>query len=99
MSIPGRVVQSLQGHDKGRCFFVTAGEGDYVFLVDGKTRKLQSPKRKKAKHVEVKEAWAHPIAARIAEGMPVLDRDIRRALGAFRDKESGTKEGMTLGKK
>ncbi|MEG2282831.1 MAG: KOW domain-containing RNA-binding protein, partial [Rikenellaceae bacterium] len=44
-------VKSAFGRDKDRYFVVVKSDGDFVFLVDGKVRKLLSPKKKRTKHV------------------------------------------------
>ena len=44
------IVKSAAGRDKGKLFFVLEAEEDFLLLADGKTRKLESPKRKKRKH-------------------------------------------------
>ncbi len=50
----GALVVSLAGHDKGKTFVITGIENEtYVLLADGKTRKVNSPKRKKVKHIKV----------------------------------------------
>lgn len=48
----GQVVYSKNGRDKGRVFVVLSVEGDMVYLTDGKRRTLETPKRKKIKHVQ-----------------------------------------------
>ena len=45
------IVRSDAGRDKGKLFVVLAVEGEYLLLADGKSRKLESPKRKKRRHV------------------------------------------------
>ena len=47
------VVVSTAGHDKGQIFFVLEEDGTYAYLVDGKTRKIENPKRKKIKHLKL----------------------------------------------
>ena len=47
----GRVVISSAGHDSGRRMVVTGADGGFVFVADGKERKLESPKKKNIKHV------------------------------------------------
>jgi hypothetical protein len=47
----GRIVVSLSGHDKDRLYLVVGEENGYLFLSDGKIRRLQKPKRKKIKHI------------------------------------------------
>lgn len=49
----GCVVKSAQGKDKGRYFCVVELKDGYCFLRDGKIHKLEKPKRKKIKHVQV----------------------------------------------
>lgn len=48
----GTLVISLAGHDGGKAFAVLKTEGEYVYLADGRTRKISSPKRKKIKHIK-----------------------------------------------
>jgi ribosomal protein L14E/L6E/L27E len=52
----GTVVKSLKGRDKDKYFCVVCIEDGYVYLCDGKERKLSNPKRKKIKHVKVTQA-------------------------------------------
>ena len=50
----GKVVKSLKGHDTGRVYLVIATIAeDFVLLADGKYRKLDGPKQKRVKHLEV----------------------------------------------
>ena len=88
----GDVVRSTAGHDKDGLFLVLQAEGDFLWLVDGKRRKLETPKKKRRKHVVSAGVWTHPVAGRLQNGEPVLDSDIRRALAAFRNRFSETKE-------
>ena len=52
----GTVVKSLKGRDKDKYFCVVCIEDGYVYLCDGKERKLSNPKRKKIKHIKVTQA-------------------------------------------
>ena len=91
----GDVVRSLAGHDKGSLFCVVSTEGDFLLLVNGKERKLNSPKRKRVKHVQRAGTSDHPVFLRLRVGETVGDNELRKALAAFRD-ETTVKEGMTL---
>ena len=82
----GDVVRSLAGHDQGQLFLVSREEGDFVWLVDGKSRKIETPKKKRRKHVVSAGFWTHPVAGRMKDGEPVLDSEIRKALAVFRNK-------------
>ncbi|MDO5707172.1 MAG: KOW domain-containing RNA-binding protein [Andreesenia angusta] len=50
----GQLVESKQGRDKGRLYFVIEVIDDnYLKIVDGRYRKLNNPKLKKNKHLIV----------------------------------------------
>ena len=82
----GDVVCSAAGHDKGQLFLVIREEGDFLWLADGKCRKIETPKKKRRKHVVSAGLWTHPVAGRMKDGEPVLDSEIRKALAVFRNK-------------
>ena len=46
------LIVSKAGRDKGQLFFVIDADEQYVYLADGKSRKLEKPKRKKRRHVQ-----------------------------------------------
>lgn len=52
----GRIAVSTQGRDCGRYYVVVSAEGRYVYLADGSTRKLSSPKKKNIKHIRLLDA-------------------------------------------
>jgi len=78
------IVTSIAGRDKGNYFFVVDTDGEYVLIADGKCRKLETPKRKKQKHLI--------LAARAESGVMnsfeihdnVLNSELRRELAVFR---------------
>ena len=43
----GSVVLANAGRDKGRYFVAVAASGGFVYIADGKERKLEKPKRKR----------------------------------------------------
>ena len=47
----GMMARSKSGHDAGKVYVITKVEEAYVYLVDGKVRTLDKPKKKKKKHV------------------------------------------------
>ena len=51
--VPGQIVKSKAGHDKGCVFFVVEVlDDEYVLIADGGRRKYDSPKKKKVKHLQ-----------------------------------------------
>ena len=88
----GEGVRSVAGHDKGELFCIVGMQGVHLLLANGKQRKIAAPKRKKPIHVVGLKpaAFDHPAIGKLKQGEPVSDRELRRALAAF-------KEGITLG--
>jgi large subunit ribosomal protein L14e len=80
----GTVVLSKAGRDKGR-YFVIVGIADeqYVLLCDGDLRKLQSPKRKKVKHIAVKPVTLPSVKEKLERGAGIFDAEIRHGLEAL----------------
>lgn len=50
----GCIVKSLKGHDTGRIYVVLSEINEsFVLLADGRYRKLENPKQKRLKHLEL----------------------------------------------
>ena len=80
----GQVVYSKSGHDKGDVQMIVAVEGEYLFLADGRRRKLEKPKRKKKMHVQPTFYVEEDVAAKLQTGAYLLDADIKKALKKYR---------------
>ena len=77
------IVIALAGRDQGKYFFVIECDGQYVTIADGKSRRLEHPKRKKLKHVrKVFRADSH-VARKLLSGDRVLNSELRRELAEF----------------
>ena len=74
----GTVVKRLAGRDKERHSVVVALENEYVFIADGKVRKLEHPKKKNIRHV-----W--PTEGVIPLGPETTNRQIRTILSGYND--------------
>ena len=77
------IVKSTAGRDQGRLFFVLEVEGDFLLLADGKARKLESPKRKKKKHVSFVTRYGCRAAEKIRGGEKITNSELRKALAKF----------------
>lgn len=84
----GQVVFSKSGRDKGRPFIVLSIEEEYAYLVDGKLRKIASPKYKSIKHIQKTNDAIEWIKQRIIEDKMVSDADIRKVLKNYLEKAS-----------
>ena len=85
--LPGNVVFSKKGRDKGRVFVVLLSlDADFVMIADGDTRKLDRPKKKRLKHLTACPAELPEILALFAKHQ-LKDADIRKALKPYQDND------------
>ena len=91
--VKGQLVRSKAGRDKGQLFYVIDTDEQYVYLADGKSRKLEKPKRKKRKHVEQVPRTESRIAEKIRNGEKVLNSELRKELASFGQKQSQNQGG------
>ena len=70
------------GRDKGRTFIVIDFDEEFIYLADGDLRKLEKPKKKKLKHVQMVNKVDLGIKEKLEKGY-ILDADLRKAIKAF----------------
>ena len=87
------LVVSKAGRDKGQLFYVIDTDEQYVYLADGKSRKLEKPKRKKRKHIEQIPRTESRIAEKIRNGEKVLNSELRKELASLGQKQSQNQGG------
>lgn len=74
----GYIVKSLKGHDTDRVYVVASKVNeDFVLVVDGKYRKLDNPKLKRIKHLEVIRESELPAG--------LTDKAVEKSLNRFRE--------------
>lgn len=75
--LTGRLALSLAGRDKGITCVITgnAPEEGFVLIADGRTRKVEAPKKKKLKHLKLID-WV-PEEERRIEAAHLTNRLIR----------------------
>lgn len=83
----GLLVQSIAGHDKGSYFFIFKEEDEYIYLVDGKYRCLDRPKKKKKKHVKSLVWEKQSPGDKIREKQKVTDEEIKYFIRCFKREE------------
>jgi len=48
-----KLVKSIAGHDKDSWYIAVKQESGFVYIADGRRRKLAQPKKKNIRHVEI----------------------------------------------
>lgn len=89
------IVVSLAGRDKDRLFIVMETEPNFVYLVDGRLRKLEEPKKKRRKHVAFVTNLGDRLATKIRNGEKVLNSEIRRALSEYTAQDGDGKSAVS----
>ena len=87
------IVRSDAGRDKGKLFVVLAMEGEFLLLADGKSRKVENPKRKKRRHVLFVSAEETRLADKLKRGDKITNSELRRTLAIFREEVQPDQEG------
>ncbi|MCI6867685.1 MAG: KOW domain-containing RNA-binding protein [Lachnospiraceae bacterium] len=73
---------SRAGHDKDTVYVVLKSDDTYLWLADGKRRLLETPKKKKWKHVQVIKCLPDEILSQMQN--ITLDAHVRRLLADYR---------------
>lgn len=79
----GSIVLSLAGRDKGGLYIVTELKDNYALIVDGKVHKVENPKLKKLKHLEVQGLTDEVLAKKVKNGSKITNQEIKRVLKKF----------------
>lgn len=83
--VKGQVVISKAGRDKGDKFIVVEYIEPYVFLADGKLRRLEAPKKKKIKHIQVTKYIDDVLHDHLLKDLRITNADIRKSLSEIID--------------
>ena len=87
------IVRSDAGRDKGKLFYVLETQGEYLLLADGKSRKVESPKRKKRRHVQFVAEGDGRLSNKIKSEETITNSELRRTLAAYREEVHPDQEG------
>ena len=74
------VVASTAGRDADKWFYVISMDDTYLYLANGKDRRIENPKRKKRKHAAKVLRSETRVAAKLRNGDKVLNSELRRDL-------------------
>ena len=87
------IIQSDAGRDKGKLFYVLGVEGEFLLLADGKSRRVEAPKRKKRRHVLFVASEETRVSEKIKGEEKITNSELRRTLAAYRTEIQPDQEG------
>ncbi len=80
----GDIVYSRAGRDQGRYFLVIGlVDEQYVLIADGKLRRIETPKRKKVKHLRALPQQDLRICEKVRNGEKLTNSEIRREMASL----------------
>ncbi len=85
----GSVVRSKAGRDKGDLFIVLSREGEYAYLANGDSRKVDTPKKKKLKHLQPSGKVSEFIQNKLETVGKVTNSEVRKALADIGEQNNG----------
>ena len=77
--IVGSFVIATAGHDSGKYYVIFETDHEYVYLVDGRIRTLDRPKKKKEIHVRMLSEIDQSLADKV-KCKTVRNEEIKRAI-------------------
>ncbi len=81
--VPGQLVKSTQGRDRGQWMIILEVlDDDYVLLCDGKIRKIEKPKKKKLKHISKTNIIFDDLQKKIIQNN-ISNADMRKKLADY----------------
>ena len=87
-----QLVEATAGREKGKVFYVLETDGEYLLLADGKSRRVEAPKRKKRKHARFIADTGDRVAEKIGNNDKVTNSELRKAIAAFGEKDYPNRE-------
>ena len=74
----GKIVISKKGRDMGKYLAVINCDKNYVFVADGKERKLETTKRKNIKHISI-------TADTLTKDQMKTNKQLKKAIAVYKD--------------
>ena len=81
----GDIVISICGHDMGEWYIVKSVQNEFVYLIDGKNKPIEKPKKKKIKHIVKANYFAEEIAQKLLNEKYIQNAEVRKAIKFFKN--------------
>ncbi len=76
----GYFATSKAGHDKGKKYIILDVDDLFVYLVNGVTKTLEAPKKKKKIHIQVQCCIDDKLRLKLIDNCKITNDDIKEAL-------------------
>ena len=76
----GKFAKSKAGHDKDQIYVIAKEDAEYVYLMDGKTKTVDKPKKKKKKHIQMILKEDENVSRKLQENETLTNEEIKAAI-------------------
>ncbi|WP_099469097.1 KOW domain-containing RNA-binding protein [Konateibacter massiliensis] len=79
----GMLAASKAGHDKDGLYVIIRVEKEYVYLVNGKSRTFDNPKRKNKKHIQIVKHVDEELQKKLIENNKIQNEEVKRVIKLY----------------
>ena len=76
----GKFAKSKAGHDKNQIYVILKEDTEYVYLVDGKLKTIDKPKKKRKKHIQIILKEDENVSTKLKQSEMLTNEDINVAI-------------------
>lgn len=76
----GKFAKSKAGHDKDQIYVIIKEDPEYVYLMDGKIKTVDKPKKKKKKHIQIILKEDETVSRKLKENETLTNEEIKAAI-------------------
>ena len=78
--------KSLSGHDRNQYYLIVKKDEKNVYLVNGKTKLLENPKKKNSRHIQIIRKLPDEVIKALSEEM--TDITVKRAIKIYNQQQN-----------
>jgi len=91
----GQLAKSIAGRDKGRfMIIIDVIDENYVHVVDGDLRRIEKPKKKKIKHLQLLNRKADSIVEKLTKKRKISNDEIKKAIYELTEESPNTQSNQ-----
>ena len=76
----GKFAKSKAGHDKDQIYVILKEDAEYVYLVDGKIKTINKPKKKRKKHIQIILKEDENVSKKLKQDEMLINEEIKVAI-------------------
>lgn len=77
---------SKAGHDKNQLYIILETADDYVYVVDGRLKTLEKPKRKNIRHIQIINDIDEELVRKKRNNEIMSNEDIKKAIKLYKSR-------------